>query len=283
MENTLQKNALITGATNGIGLITAIEIAKAGYKTVITGRDIAKTKQVVELIKKNSGNDDIHYIIADLSIISNCKKVAEDYQSRFTRLDLLVNNAGAIFPELKLTEDGLENTFALNHFSYFIITGLLLDLLKKSEKSRIVNVSSGAHKASDILFENIRGEIDYKSFSVYGQSKLANILFTYELARKLEGTNVTVNCLHPGVVRTGFGANYKGIIKAFMKLFSQFLISPENGAKTTIFLALDKTLDGVSGKYFVKKKAEKSSPASYNETTAKKLWDISQEITGIKY
>ncbi len=283
MENTMQKNALITGATNGIGLITAIEIAKAGYKTVVTGRDIAKTKQVVEMIKKNSGNNDIQYMIADLSIISNCKKVAEDYQSRFTRLDLLVNNAGAIFPELKLTEDGLENTFALNHFSYFIITGLLLDLLKMSEKSRIVNVSSGAHKASDIHFENIRGEIDYKSFSVYGQTKLANILFTYELAKKLEGTNVTVNCLHPGVVRTGFGANYKGLIKAFMKLFSPFLITPENGAKTTIFLALDKTLDGVSGKYFFKKKAVKSSPASYNETTAKKLWDISQEITGIHY
>jgi NAD(P)-dependent dehydrogenase (short-subunit alcohol dehydrogenase family) len=279
----MQKIALITGASNGIGLITAIEVAKAGFKTVIAGRNKKKTIESVEIIKNKSGNNDIDYLIADLSIIAESKKLAEDFKNKYDRLDLLVNNAGAVIPELRITKDGLENTFALNHFSYFIITGLLLDLLKKAEKSRIVNVSSGAHQASVFKFENIKGEIEYKSFPVYCQSKLANVLFTYELARKLKGSSVTVNCLHPGVVKTGFGTDYKGFIGLLMKIYSPFLLTPEKGSQTSVYLSLDKEVEGVSGKYFYKKKSIKSSPASYDEILAKKLWEISQEITGINY
>jgi retinol dehydrogenase-14 len=283
MEMTLQKIALITGATNGIGLITSAEVAKAGYKTIIVGRNKEKTLNSLEIIKNKSGSNDVDYFIADLSILSESKKLAEDFKKKYNRLDLLINNAGAIFPELVITKDGLENTFALNHFSYFILTGMLLDLLKNSGNSRIVNVSSGAHKAANLQFDNIKGEIEYKSFPVYCQTKLANILFTYELAKKLEGTGVTVNCLHPGVVRTGFGAEYKGIMGMLMKLISPFFITPEKGAETTIFLSLSDKVENVSGKYFYKKKAISTSAASYNENLSKKLWTISEELSGIRY
>jgi NAD(P)-dependent dehydrogenase (short-subunit alcohol dehydrogenase family) len=223
-------------------------------------------------------------LVADLSVMAEVRKLAESFKTKYDRLDVLINNAGAVFARRRTTEDGYEMTFALNHLSYFLLTNLLLDLLKASAPSRIINVSSDAHRAPRTFdFDNLNGrKYGAGGYMAYGQSKLANILFTYELARRLEGTGVTANVLHPGFVATGFGRNVPGMMSRIMGLLHRFALSPEAGARTTIYLASSPEVEGVSGKYFDKSKAASSSKGSHDREAQRRLWEISEEMTRIE-
>lgn len=278
------KIVLITGATAGIGKETAREIAAKGARVVIIGRSAAKTEAVAEELKKASGNEKIDALVADLSLMSEIRRVAEEFKTKYARLDVLVNNAGAIFDRRETTADGLEKTFALNHISYFLLTNLLLETLKKSAPARIVSVSSMAHSFGKIDFENLQSEKSFSKMSSYSASKLMNVLFTYELARRLAGTNVTANCLHPGAVASDFGDNLTGIIGWITQITKKIaFISPAKGAETSIYLATSPEVENVSGKYFDKKKAVESSAASRDENLQKRLWETSEQIVGQKF
>jgi NAD(P)-dependent dehydrogenase (short-subunit alcohol dehydrogenase family) len=272
---------LVTGATSGIGKATAQALAGMGATVAVVGRNQEKTQAVVDEIKRTTGNTDIDSVVADLSIQQQVRVLAESILARYPRLHILVNNAGAINRTRSLSADGIEMTFAVNHLAYFLLTNLLLDRLKADAPARIVNVSSDAHKGAMIPFGDLANERRYRGFKVYGQSKLANILFTYELARRLEGSGVTANCLHPGVIATGFGHNDGGLLSLGLRLAVPFLKKPEQGAETSIYLASSPEVEGMSGQYFVDKKPIKSAPASYDEEAARRLWDISSEMTGL--
>ncbi|HEX2908828.1 MAG TPA: SDR family oxidoreductase [Phototrophicaceae bacterium] len=278
------KVVLITGATNGIGKVAALELAKMGATVVLVGRNQAKTQATVDEIKNGSGSSQIESLIADLSVMSEVRRLAEEFKAKYTRLDVLLNNAGAVFADRQETDDGYEMTFALNHLSYFLLTNLLLDLLKASAPARIVNVSSGAHMGGRLNFEDLNRQKGYGlgGYGAYGQSKLANVMFTYELARRLAGTGVTATVLHPGFVATGFGRNVPGLMARLMPLMHRLALTPEEGAQTMIFLASSPNVEGVTGKYFDKCKVVSSSKASYNEADQRQLWAVSEEMTGLK-
>ncbi|MEO8393450.1 MAG: SDR family oxidoreductase [Chloroflexota bacterium] len=276
------KTVLITGGTNGIGKVTALELAKMGATVVIIGRNAAKTQETVAEIKQQSGNQAVESIIADMSSMAEVRRAADEFKAHHNRLHVLINNAGAMFTQRQETVEGYEMTFALNHLAYFLLTDLLLDTLKASAPARIINVSSDAHKGTKLNFEDLQHEHSYGAMmgmGAYSESKLANILFTYELARRMQGTGVTVNTLHPGVVRTGFGRNNGGIMRLIMPLIQRFALSETQGAQTTIYLSSSPEVEGVSGKYFAKSKAIPSSPESYDEATQKRLWTISEALT----
>ena len=274
------KICLVTGANSGIGKFTAIGLANLGATVVMVCRNDERGRAAREEIVSSTGNESIDLLIADLSLSRSIRQLADDFLSKYERLDVLVNNAGAYIGGRTLTEEGLETTFALNHLGYFLLTNLLLDLLKSSAPARIVNVASEAHRRSRIEFDDLMGERSYKGFRAYGQSKLANILFTYELARRLDGTNVTVNCLHPGVVATNFAHRDGGMVGFLVKTFSFLLRRPAKGAETAVYLASSADVDGVSGRYFVDKKEVRSSAVSYDESAARRLWQVSEERTG---
>lgn len=281
MEN---KIVLITGATAGIGKETAREIAKTGANVVIIGRDSAKTGAVADELRKASGNEKIDTLVADLSLMSGIRRAADEFKSKYERLDVLVNNAGAIFDRRELTAEGLEKTFALNHISYFLLTNLLLDTIKNSAPARIVSVSSTAHSFGKIDFENLQREKSFSKFGSYSASKLMNVLFTYELARHLKGTDVTANCLHPGAVASNFGDELTGIFGWLTQIGKKLaFISAEKGAETSVYLATSPEVETVSGRYFDSKKAVKSSTASYDENLQKRLWEASEKIVGQKF
>lgn len=284
MASNLQgKTVLISGATNGIGKQSALELAKMGAQVVIIGRNKTKTEESLREIQSGSGNKDVHALIADLSSMAEVRRVAADFRKSYSRLDVLLNNAGAVFASRQETVDGYEMTFALNHLSYFLLTNLLLDMVKASAPSRIVNVSSDAHTSAALNFDDLQNKQSYGmgGFRAYGQSKLMNIMFTYELARRLAGTGVTVNALHPGVVNTGFGRNNKGLMSIAMNVISLFTIKPEDGAKTSVYLASSPEVEGVTGKYFDKCKAKQSTAVSYDEAAQKRLWTVSEQLTGL--
>jgi NAD(P)-dependent dehydrogenase (short-subunit alcohol dehydrogenase family) len=220
----------------------------------------------------------VHHVLADLSLMSGVHALADDILQRYDRLDVLLNNAGGIFNQRQVTSEGLELTFALNHMSYFLLTQRLLELLRVSAPARVINVSSNAHFGTQKLnFDNLQGEKSYFGFGAYSSSKLANVLFTYELARRLVGTGITANALHPGAVSTGFGMNNRDVIsKVLFTLFKMVTISPEQGAQTSIYLASSPQVNGVTGKYFDKSKPVASSPASYDEAAQHRLWQISE-------
>jgi NAD(P)-dependent dehydrogenase (short-subunit alcohol dehydrogenase family) len=275
------KVILITGATNGIGLEAARALGRSGARLAIVGRSADKTNATADLLRRDTGAD-VTPLIADLSQQADIRALAADFKTRFDRLDVLINNAGAYFNSKQVTADGFEMTFALNHLSYFLLTHLLLDIVKDSAPARIINVSSNAHKFGGIDFDNLQAETRYGGMTAYGQSKLENILFTYELARRLEGTGVTVNALHPGVVRTGFGKNNGALLTFAMNIFQGISgISAEQGADTIIYLASSPEVADVSGKYFYKRRAIKSSAVSYDSDAAARLWAISEALTGI--
>jgi NAD(P)-dependent dehydrogenase (short-subunit alcohol dehydrogenase family) len=277
------KVCLITGATNGIGKVAALELAKKGATVIVAGRNAQKTEQVVQEIKQATGHERVHHVLADLSLMSGVHALADDILQRYDRLDVLLNNAGGIFNQRQVTSEGLELTFALNHMSYFLLTQRLLELLRVSAPARVINVSSNAHFGTQKLnFDNLQGEKSYFGFGAYSSSKLANVLFTYELARRLVGTGITANALHPGAVSTGFGMNNRDVIsKVLFTLFKMVTISPEQGAQTSIYLASSPQVNGVTGKYFDKSKPVASSPASYDEAAQHRLWQISEQIAGI--
>ncbi len=281
--NMQGKTVLISGATNGIGKQSALELAKMGAQVVIIGRNKAKTEETLREIQTASGNQDVHMLLADLSSMADVRRVAGDFRKQFKRLDVLLNNAGGVFNTRQETVDGYEMTFALNHLSYFLLTNLLLDMLKANAPSRIVNVSSEAQSGGALDFDDLQLKTSYGmgGFKAYAQSKLMNVMFTYELARRLAGTNVTANVLHPGFVNSGFGKNNQGLMQIVMSIATLFAINVENGAKTSVYLASSPEVAGVTGKYFDKSKAKKSSCSSYDEAAQKRLWEISEQLTGI--
>ncbi len=273
------KTVLITGATSGIGLVTARELARLGGQVTIVSRNAEKCAAVANQIKNQTGNP-VEAIPADLSTLAGIMQAAADFKLHHTHLHVLINNAGAVFVRRLLTVDGYEMTFALNHLNYFLLTNLLLDILKASASARIINIASRAHLNAKINFEDLQGSKRYRGFEAYGQSKLANVLFTYELARRLEKTGVTVNAVHPGYVATGFARNNGPIFNFGNGLAASiFGRTSERGAETSIFLATSPEVEGVSGKYFVDCRPVQSSPASYDRTTAEKLWQVSLELT----
>jgi NAD(P)-dependent dehydrogenase (short-subunit alcohol dehydrogenase family) len=279
------KIILITGATNGIGKVTALELAKMGASVVIVGRSRSRTEAAANEIKAASKNNLVDILIGDLSSIAEVRRVADEFKRKYQHLDVLINNAGAVFNTRQETVDGYEMTFGLNHLSYFLLTSLLLDVLKASAPSRIVNVASDAHRGSSIDFNDLQNEKSYGmgGFGAYSRSKLANVLFTYELARRLAGTGVTANVLHPGFVATGFGHNSSKMMSLAMSMIQRlFALTPEQGAETMIYVATSPEVEGVTGKYFDKNKAVQSSPQSYDEAGARRLWEISESLVGLK-
>jgi NAD(P)-dependent dehydrogenase (short-subunit alcohol dehydrogenase family) len=271
---------MVTGASDGIGKVTARELARKGAQVVMVCRNPQKAEAALAEVQTQSGNPSVELMLADLSSQSSIRALAKSFRERHDRLHVLVNNAGAIHQTRKMTDEGLEMTFATNHLGYFLLTELLLDVLKASAPARIVNVASTAHRrALRIPFDDLHAEKDFGPMKAYAESKLANILFTYELAKRLQGTRVTANCLHPGVVATGFGKADPGWFRIAVKLASVFFISAEKGAATSIYLASSPEVEGVTGKYFVRCAPASSSRASYDQAAAKRLWEVSERLT----
>jgi NAD(P)-dependent dehydrogenase (short-subunit alcohol dehydrogenase family) len=268
------KVCLITGANSGIGKATAQGLAQMGATVVMVCRDREKGEAVQREIKAASSNESVDLLLADLSSQQSIRQLASEIRERYPRLHVLINNAGISPSARRLTNDGIESTLAVNHLAPFLLTNLLLDHLKASAPARIVNVASTAMAA--INFDDLQGEKRFNMMSIYGQSKMMNVLFTYELARRLEGTGVTVNCLHPGVVSTNLARDFTPLFRLLAQLF---FISPEKGAQTSLYLASSPEVESVSGKYFIKQREAKSAPASYDEAAAKRLWHISEELT----
>ena len=277
------KTCLVTGGTNGIGKATAHDLARMGARVVIVGRDAQRTKQVVDEIRSATGNPNVSFLLADLTSQQDIRRLARDFKSTHAQLHVLLNNAGGTYMKRQLSVDGIEMTFALNHLAYFLLTNLLLDTIKASAPARIVSVSSDAHARGKIEFDNLQGERSYAGFGPYGSSKLANILFTTELARRLEGTGVTANALHPGLTSTGFGRNNPGIVMKIMGVVIPLIgRSPEKGARTSLYLASSPEVEGVTGKYFVDCKVTQPAPQANDSAVAKKLWDVSAEMVHLE-
>ena len=275
------KICLVTGATSGIGVVTAHALAQQGATVVLVARHAERGTATVRRITQATGNAHVELLLADLSIQAQVRQLAAAFQERFDRLDVLLNNAGALFTTRSLSADGLEMTLALNHLNYFLLTHLLLDTLKASAPARIINVASNAHHGGQINFADLQSERHYSGWRAYCQSKLANILFTYELTRRLAGTGVTANTVHPGFVATGFGRNNPGLFALCMRLAQLAALSPAQGAETLIYLASSPAVQGVTGEYFVKKRPVKSSKASYDQAAARRLWQLSEQLTGL--
>lgn len=279
MEN---KTCLITGATSGIGFFTARELAAKGMRVVLVGRDPAKTQAATEQIKRETGSARVEYLVADLSSQAEVRRLADDFKRRYPRLDVLINNAGAMFTSRRQSVDGIEMTFALNQLAPFLLTHLLLDTLKASAPSRIIVVGSDAHNGARNTFDDPQQQRrGYSGLRAYNESKLANIMFTYELARRLAGTGVTANVLHPGFVASNFARNNGGLVGFGLTLLRPIMISSERGAETSIYLASSPEVEGVSGQYFVKCKPARSSAASYDEAAQRHLWDLCEELAGL--
>ena len=272
------KIALVTGATAGIGLITAEALAKMGATVVIVSRNEQKCRDVVAQIQANTGNTRVEYIAGDLSAMAQVRSVAAEFLRRYDRLHILVNNAGAFINDRQVSADGYEMTFALNHLNYFYLTQLLQDTLIASVPARIVNVSSDAHRGGKINFDDMMSEKSYSGFGVYSMTKLANVLFTNELAQRLEGSGVTANSLHPGFVATNFGKNNGGIVGFFMPVVQMFALSPEKGAETSIHLAASPAVEGVTGKYFTKKMPVQPAKAALDIAAQRRLWEVSEKL-----
>jgi NAD(P)-dependent dehydrogenase (short-subunit alcohol dehydrogenase family) len=276
------KTVLITGGTSGIGRATAIGLAELGARVAITGRDLGRVEAAAVEIRLATGNPDIHAFGADLSSQAEVRRLAAEVLKAYPRLDVLVNNVGGFWATRHVTSDGLERTFALNHLAAFLLTELLLDRLKASAPARVVTVSSGAQSLGTIDFDDLQGERKYSGQTAYNQSKLASVMFTYELARRLEGTGVTATVLHPGVVSTRFGAEDPSrIFKLIVPFYRPFMKTPRQGAATSIYLASSPRVAGVTGRYFASGRAKTSNKASYDESAASRLWQVSAGLVGL--
>ncbi len=277
------KVCLVTGATSGIGLVTARELARQGATVFIVGRSLERCDGAVDQIRaeSNVAAAAVGSFVADLSSQADVRRLASSVRDRASRLDVLINNAGGIFLTRQESVDGIEMTLALNHLSYFHLTNLLLPQINQGHPARIINVASDAHKGTSINFDDIEGKQRFSAWRAYQQSKLANILFTYELARRLEGTNVTVNALHPGFVRTNIFRHPTWRAWLVRRAADLIALSPERGARTSVYLASSTEVAGISGRYFVKEKPATSSPQSHDQAAASRLWELSREMAGI--
>src|SRR6266700_1912627 len=280
-SNMNGKVCLVTGANSGIGKEAALGLARLGATVVIVARNRKKCEATVSEIRQATGNQNVNLIVADLSSMMSVRGLASTFLGEYPKLHVLINNAGTYLPKRITTADGYEAVFATNHLGHFLLTSLLLDLLKTSAPSRIINVTSEAHRGAEIDFEDLMQEKKYSGFHAYSQSKLANVLFTYQLAKLLEGTGVTVNCLHPGVVRTGFGKDQRGLMSILISVGSPFMMGPERAARAAVYLATSPEREGVTGKHFSKGREERSSEESYDMASAERLWKISAELTKI--
>ena len=275
-----RKIVMITGANSGIGKQTAIQLAKMKATVIMVCRNAKRGKDALQEIKKKSGSESVELFIADLSNQDSIARMTLEFKKKYDRLDVLINNAGLMIRKKTLTDEDFEITFAVNYLGHFILTNLLLDLMKKSVPSRIINVSSGIHFRGNINLDDINYSNGYSMFKAYSDSKLANILFTYALARRLEGTGVSANTLNPGVVRTNIvHREFTVVIDIlYYALARLFTISPKRGAKTSVFLASSPKIENITGKYFHKSKPVKSSQLSYDTTLQNKLWELSEKL-----
>lgn len=276
-ETMNDRICLVTGATAGVGFETARGLAQQGATVVIVGRSLERSRAAAERITGLTGNPRIEYLVADLSIQAEIRRVAAEFQQRHQRLHVLVNNVGGLFLNGQVSADGIEMTLALNHLGYYLLTRLLCPILKASAPARIVNVASVAHVGARIDLPALR----FAGWKGYKRSKLANLLFTYELARRLEGTGVTVNALHPGLVASNFGTNNRGLFPLVKPFVNWFAVTNEEGARTSVYLASAADVEGVTGQYFARCQPQRSSGASHDRTAAARLWQVSAEMTGL--
>jgi retinol dehydrogenase 12 len=278
------KICLVTGASRGIGYETAAGMARLGAHVIIASQSRERAQDAQQRINAELGKDAARYYVADLSVQAQVNQLAQDITRDYNRIDVLVNNVGGWFRKYNESADGIEMTFALNHLSYFLLTGRLLPLLQQGSPARIINVSSDAHRQpKGIRFDDIQFKQKYRVFSAYAQSKLANVLFTYELAQRLEGTGLTVNALHPGFVKTQLYRHF-GLMTPLVNLLADlFGKNAVEGAQTSIYLASSPEVAGITGKYFSDCAPQDSAPASYDISQAKQLWKLSEEMTGFSY
>jgi NAD(P)-dependent dehydrogenase (short-subunit alcohol dehydrogenase family) len=276
------KICMVTGATSGIGAATALGLARLGATMVICGRNADKCSQQVWKIQAKTGNKSVSFLVGDLSVQRDIRHLAEEFRQRYERLDVLVNNAGGYFHQHQLSTDGLEMTFALNHLAYFLLTHLLMENLLASVSARVINVASEDHRSGQMDFDDLMAERLYDRHKAYQRSKLANILFTYELARRIEDDGVTVNALCPGLVRTNLGANNGWLRKEVLNLISRKRISANEGADTPIYLASSPEVEGITGRYFIRRQERTSSEASYDRQVAERLWEVSKALANVR-
>jgi NAD(P)-dependent dehydrogenase (short-subunit alcohol dehydrogenase family) len=274
-----KKIVMVTGANSGIGKAASLSLAKMGATVVMVARNRERGETARSEIIRDSGNNSVDLLLADLSSLESIRGLALEFHRKYSRLDVLINNAGLFNQRRRVTSDGYENTFATNYLAAFLLTNLQLDLLKSSAPSRVINVSSVAHYNGRINFEDLNLERNYGGWKAYGQSKLALVLFTHELARKLHGTGVTVNAVHPGTVATNIWTRPLGPAGFIMALPKLFMTSPERGAETIVYLASSPDAANISGEYLEKLRVKKSSDESYNEEIAQRLWDVSAKLT----
>jgi len=275
------KTVVITGATSGIGAVAAEHLARAGARIVFVARDPARGAQTLQHLRTLAPGAAHAVHQADLARLSEMKRVAGVIAEREPRIDVLINNAGALFRRRELTADGLELTFATNHLAYFVLTNLLLERLRSTPGARIVSTASDAHRGAKLDFADLQSQRRYSAFAAYGRSKLMNILFTRELARRLAGTGVTANCLHPGFVATRFGDRAGGLMSLIIRGAKRFALAPEQGAETIIYLASSPEVATLSGGYFHKCKPAAPTAAARNDADARRLWDVSVQLSGV--
>lgn len=285
VENMNKSSVIaITGANSGMGKATSIELAKTGAVIVMLCRDKERGEKALRDVRALSGNNSVELMICDLGSLKSIRNFCLEFKKKYQQLNVLINNAGVILPGYHQTVDGYELHFGVNHLGHFLLTNELLDILIQSGPARIINVTSGAHKIGKIHFEDINLMKYYTFWGAYAQSKLANIIFTYELSERLKGTGVTVNCLHPGAVATSMGINRDTGFGTFItRLLRPFFQTSEQGAETAIYLATSNEIQGITGRYFYRKRPVQSSKRSYDKVTAKKLWDLSEKMVGFSY
>jgi NAD(P)-dependent dehydrogenase (short-subunit alcohol dehydrogenase family) len=278
------KVVVITGGTSGIGQVAAEELAGMGARIVLVARDKVRAQATLSRLRQQAPglNHSVHY--ADLSRIAEMKRVAAEIAATESRIDVLINNAGALFGSRRVTEDGLENTFALNHMSYLVVTYGLRERLAASAPARVVNTSSDAHRRKNIEFDDLQSARDYRGFKAYGRAKLCNILFTRELARRLNGTQVTANSLHPGFVDTRFGDESGGFFSYLIRIGKKIVaLSPQKGARTIVYLASSPEVAGISGKYFYKCRVTTPTAQAQDDAAARRLWQETERLSGIEW
>ena len=286
MSDMKGQTVVVTGGNSGIGLETAAALTAMGARVLLTARNADRGRAAVAEIADRTPGARVQLVVFDLADLSSVRRGAAEILEQAPRLDVLVNNAGVVLSERRVTVDGYEATFATNHLGPFLLTNLVLDRLRASAPARVVNVASTAHNSArkGIPFDELQSEGRYRGMRVYGQSKLANILFTNELARRLEGTGVTANSLHPGTVRTGYGADgdARGLLAVGLKVSGPFFLSPAKGARTSVYLASSAEVDGVSGQYFVKCKPRTPRSWARDPEAAQRLWRVSEELVGLE-